>query len=158
MLNPERAPAEAGARPASPPAPARYVLGDQVGHLLRRAHQRHTALFSTLFAAAGLTPTQWAALAALAAAGAMTQNQLGRGTAMDPATIQGVVRRLASRGLVQRNRDPGDRRLVTLALTPAGRACYEVALASAAEVSEATLAPLDPGERARFLALLRRLA
>ena len=134
------------------------MLEDQVGHLLRRAHQRHTALFAALFAATGLTPTQWAALACLAAAGPMTQNLLGRGTAMDPATIQGVVRRLAARGLLARSPDARDRRHVKLALTGAGRACYEAALAGAAAVSEATLAPLDPQQRAEFLALLRRIA
>ena len=146
------------ASPAFPPGQTRYVLEDQVGHLLRRAHQRHTALFAALFAAVGLTPTQWAALAALAAAGPMTQNLLGRSTAMDPATIQGVVRRLTARGLVIRTSDPRDRRHVKLALTQAGTACYETAIASAAAVSEATLAPLDPEARAAFLALLRRIA
>jgi DNA-binding MarR family transcriptional regulator len=135
-----------------------YVLEDQIGHLLRRAHQRHTALFAEAFAEAGLTPTQWAALARLAAAGPATQNLLGRATAMDPATIQGVVCRLTGRGLVERNSDPTDRRHVKLALTPAGRACYERALAAAAAVTEATLAPLDPAARAVLMALLRRLA
>lgn len=37
---------------------------------------------------------------------------LGRHTAADRATIQGVVRRLIGRGLVHRGRDPLDRRTV----------------------------------------------
>ena len=158
MLIRDGVPGGETASPAFPPGQTPYVLEDQVGHLLRRAHQRHTALFAALFAAFGLTPTQWAALAFLAAAGPMTQNLLGRSTAMDPATIQGVVRRLTGRGLVIRTSDPRDRRHVKLALTQAGTACYEAAIASAAAVSEATLAPLDPEARAAFLALLRRIA
>jgi len=44
-----------------------------------------------------LTPTQFAALARLRELGDTTQNQLGRLTAMDPATIQGVIQRLLLR-------------------------------------------------------------
>ncbi|MFM8991008.1 MAG: COX15/CtaA family protein, partial [Alphaproteobacteria bacterium] len=44
--------------------------------------------------------------------GDTTQNQLGRLTAMDPATIQGVVRRLVARGLVERT-DVSPYRLAT---------------------------------------------
>jgi DNA-binding MarR family transcriptional regulator len=147
-----------GRAPAIQSPDAAYVLEDQVGHLLRRAHQRHTALFARGFEASGLTPTQWAALARLAASGAMTQNLLGRATAMDPATVQGVVRRLIARGLVARTPDPGDRRQVKLALTRAGQSCYQQALECAVAVTAATLAPLAPAERETFLALLRRLA
>ena len=66
-----------------------YLLEAQVGHLIRRAHQRHVALFAEHFADADLTPTQWAALAKLRERGTLSQNLLGRLTAMDPATIQG---------------------------------------------------------------------
>jgi DNA-binding MarR family transcriptional regulator len=135
-----------------------YLLENQVGHLLRRAHQRHAALFADAFAAENLTPTQWAALARLAADGPMPQNLLGRATAMDPATIQGVVRRLMGRGLVVRNPDPADRRHAMLALSDAGRLCYARALVAAVAVSRATLAPLDARQQAAFLALLRQLA
>ena len=34
-----------------------YVLEDQIGHLLRRAHQRATQIFIETFANADLTPT-----------------------------------------------------------------------------------------------------
>ena len=41
-----------------------YRLGEQVGFLIRRAHQRHTALFAARIGD-DLTTTQWAALARL---------------------------------------------------------------------------------------------
>ena len=63
----------------------------------------------------GLTPTQFAALSKTVALGKVTQNHLGRLVAMDPATIQGVVRRLTARGLLVRTRDPMDRRTAVLA-------------------------------------------
>jgi DNA-binding MarR family transcriptional regulator len=139
------------------------VLERQVGHLLRRAHQRHAALFQAMLAdatgaEAAVTPMQWAALVTLDALGEATQNALGRLTAMDPATTQGVVRRLIARGLVSRAADPADRRTLKLTVTPAGRALVTAALPTAEAISDATLAPLSPKERDVFLDLLKRMA
>src|SRR5690242_11442214 len=87
-----------------------YVLEEQIGHLLRRAHQKATAIFmAELGDEFELTPTQYAALVKLHDAGEQSQNQLGRATAMDPATIQGVIRRLEERRLIERAADAGDR-------------------------------------------------
>ncbi len=134
-----------------------YVLEAQVGHLMRRAHQRHVALFAERFAEADLTPTQWAALAKLRERGTLSQNLLGRLTAMDPATIQGVVRRLGDRGLVERTSDPTDRRRTALALSEEGTALVDRLLETAFAASADTLAPLDARERALFLEMLARL-
>ena len=138
--------------------PRRYVLEDQVGHLLRRAHQRATQIFLETFEDAGLTPTQWAALARLGEEGAASQNHLGRLTAMDPATVQGVVQRLEKRGLVDREPDPDDRRRTRIKLSAAGAELVARHTGSGAAVSARTLEPLTAAEREAFLALLRRLA
>jgi DNA-binding MarR family transcriptional regulator len=45
-----------------------------------------------------LTPTQWRALSKLTGASPRSQNQLGRLTAMDVATIKGVIDRPTARG------------------------------------------------------------
>ncbi|MFQ3622140.1 MAG: MarR family transcriptional regulator [Acetobacteraceae bacterium] len=135
-----------------------YLLERQVGHLLRRAHQRHASLFVERIGVPGLTPMQWAALFSLVRHGSATQNRLGRLTAMDPATIQGVVRRLIARQLVVRAADPSDRRTTLLLPTEAGRALVDGALPAARAITEATLAPLDQSERAIFLKLLQRMA
>lgn len=135
-----------------------YLVEDQVGFLLRRAHQRHAALFQEQMADADLTPTQFTALIKVVELGRVTQNQLGRLVATDPATIQGVVRRLTARGLVRRTHDPMDRRTAVLAATPAGLDVSARAVALARRITEATLEPLDAAERLRFLALLRKLS
>lgn len=134
-----------------------YAVEEQVGFLLRRAHQRHTALFQDGMASADLTPTQFTALVKIVELGRVTQNHLGRLAAMDPATIQGVVRRLTGRGLVRRMPDPLDRRAAVLVATDAGAALAEEAVRHGARITEATLAPLAPAERDHLLALLRRL-
>jgi DNA-binding MarR family transcriptional regulator len=134
-----------------------YAVDEQVGFLLRRAHQRHAAIFLDGMALADLTPTQFTALVKTVEAGRITQNHLGRLAAMDPATIQGVVRRLTERGLLHRAQDPADRRTVVLEPTEAGLALVRSAVASARRITEATLAPLDTEERRQFLSLLRRM-
>ncbi|HLI14240.1 MAG TPA: MarR family transcriptional regulator [Alphaproteobacteria bacterium] len=156
--------AEAAASSARPRRPAsaarageRYVLDAQVGFLLRKAQQRATAIFLRQFGAHQLTPTQWAALAKLRQEGSLSQNRLGRLTAMDPATIQGVIRRLAARGLIAHLPDPKDRRRKSLALTQAGATLVERLVAAAVAVSAETLKPLAAEERKRLLDLLARL-
>jgi MarR family transcriptional regulator, lower aerobic nicotinate degradation pathway regulator len=140
---------------AEPP----YILEEQVGHLLRRAHQRATAIFmAELGDRFDLTPTQYAVLVKLHEHGEQSQNQLGRLTAMDPATVQGVIRRLEERGLIERAADEIDRRRSLLRLSAEGAALVRAAMACGPGVSDATLAPLSPAEQARFLILLRKLA
>jgi MarR family transcriptional regulator, lower aerobic nicotinate degradation pathway regulator len=134
-----------------------YALEQQVGHLLRRAHQRHTTIFQEGMGDLQLTPTQFAALAKIRDVGPISQNQLGRLTAMDPATIQGVVQRLAARGLVDRTPDQDDRRLMLLRLSAKGRALVQTAIARGIAISESTLTPLSEAERPVFLSLLRKL-
>jgi DNA-binding MarR family transcriptional regulator len=134
-----------------------YVIEDQVGFLMRRANQRHTAIFLDGMAGAELTPTQFTALVKISEIGRVTQNQLGRLTAMDPATIQGVVRRLVDRDLVVRTADPLDRRTIVLASTAAGLALAAEAVVAARRITEATLERLSAEERRKFLSLLRKL-
>jgi len=145
---------------ARPPqdSPGEYVLEDQIGHLLRRAHQRASAIFMDMMAAHQLTPTQFAALAKIREHGTVSQNELGRMTAMDPATMQGVMQRLFDRALIERRPHPGDRRRVSLSLSPAGQALVDGALADAHATTSATLAPLSEPDRREFLRLLEKLA
>jgi DNA-binding MarR family transcriptional regulator len=134
-----------------------YVLEEQIGHLLRRAHQRATAVFQEAMTEVGLTPTQYAALVKVGDLGEVSQNHLGRLTAMDPATSQGVIRRLEGHGLIAQRPDPADRRRTLLSLTPAGRQVLDPAIARGRAITRATLAPLDGEEQARLLALLKKL-
>lgn len=133
-----------------------YRLDDQIGFILRQVAQRHGAIFAAGIGAE-LTPTQWAALAKLAEVGPLSQNLLGRQTAMDAATIKGVVDRLARRGLVSIVPErPGGRRL-TVALTEQGAELHAACAPQALRITEDTLAPLGAAERRTILALLRRL-
>ncbi len=141
-----------------PPLDPDYRLEAQIGHVLRRAHQRHAALFEKGLGDLDLTPTQFAALVKIGDRGEVSQNLLGRMTAMDPATIQGVIQRLMARGLIGRRPDPADRRATLLRLTAGGAALAREAVARAKAVTQATLEPLAETERETLTALLRKLA
>ena len=134
-----------------------YRLEEQIGHLLRRAHQRATAIFAARFAGHGLTPTQFAALAKIADEGEVSQNRLGRLTAMDPATMKGVIGRLSERGLIAGRADEHDRRRTQWRLTESGAALLARARSDGFGVTDETLEPLSPRERATLLRLLGKI-
>jgi len=152
--NPQRDPSTGGPKRFMPD----YVLEDQVGHLLRRANQRHAAIFFNGLNDHQLTPTQFAALVKVGDEQEVSQNQLGRLTAMDQATIFGVVKRLRERGLVDARPDPGDARRSLLRLSAAGKCALEDAVPMAKQITMDTLAPLAAGERRTLLKLLRKLS
>ncbi|MEZ5812173.1 MAG: MarR family transcriptional regulator [Rhizobiaceae bacterium] len=134
-----------------------YKLDEQVGFLLRKANQRHTAIFASLMPG-DLTPMQLAAMAKLHDLGECSQNQLGRLIAIDAATIKGVVDRLTGRGLVASRADPSDRRRMLVALTGEGEALAGTAFDIAKKITAETLKPLSGSEQATLLALLSKLA
>ena len=133
-----------------------YRLEQQDGYILRQASQRHAAIFAARIPGE-LTATQFAALAKLAECGPCSQNHLGRMTSMDVATVKGVTDRLIQRGLVEARPDPEDSRRRVLALTPLGTEAAQGAIPAALAITEETLEPLTPNERAAFLDLLKKL-
>ena len=132
-----------------------YTIEQQVGFLLRRAHQRSSGIFQNLFADSGLTPLQFTSLVKIRDQGRASQNLLGRLTHADPATIMGVINRLVERGLIRKSADPDDKRKSILILTSKGLNLIEALETAARTVSEETLAPLSPNEQKTFLRLLR---
>jgi DNA-binding MarR family transcriptional regulator len=135
-----------------------YILERQAGHLLRRAHQRHSAIFQEKIGDAQLTPLQFAALVKLRDLKEVSQNHLGRLTAMDAATMQGVIKRLASRSLIKRRPDLDDRRRLIVSLSSEGYELVNSLVSSGSDITAQTLEPLCPAERKQFLDLLTKLA
>ena len=134
-----------------------YVLERQIGHMLRRAHQRASAIFKARFADHELTPTQFAALAKIGDEGEVSQNRLGRLTAMDPATMKGVIGRLHKRRLIASGDDAADRRRTLWSLTAGGEALLRAAIEAGLATSDQTLAPLNARDRKTLARLLSRL-
>jgi DNA-binding MarR family transcriptional regulator len=76
---------------------------------------------------------------------------------MDPSDVAKVVEDLAGRGHVERARDAGDRRRVSVALTAAGRAALTSMDAAVSEAEDVLLAPLTLAERTQLAQMLSRV-
>ena len=136
--------------------PDEYRLQDQIGFVLRKAHQRHLAIFASRIV--DLTPPQCAALAKLADVGETSQNPLGSLIAMDAATVKGVIDRLKARGLVDLTKHDADKRRLMVSLTTEGCATVDRLVPLAHQITAETLAPLSRKEATTLLKLLSRIA
>lgn len=142
--------------PSTDPADS-YRLEHQVGYWLRRAYQRHMAIFAGVMSDLDLTSMQFAALVKLHELKAVSQTELGRLTGMDRATISGVVARLKRRNLVLYKPDPLDKRSRIIALTPAGDALLDEAMQRIGRVTEQTLEPIGSADRDSLRAILQKM-
>ncbi len=133
-----------------------YILEDQIGHILRRVSQRHSGIFTSQMPS-DLTPTRFAAMAKLLECGPLSQNELGRLSAMDIATIKGVVDRLRVRKMVDSKKDPTDARRQLIKLTAKGERVIRAAIPDALEVTKQTVDPLTKAESKQLLKLLSKL-
>lgn len=140
----------------APETDGTYVLDEQVGYLLRLANQRHAVIFQEN-AVLDLTPTQFAAIVRLVDGGECSQNELGRRTAMDVATIKGVVDRLHAKGLVRLRPDPTDKRRTLISADGAHPGLKAALYAAGQEISRETLKPLTRAEQKTLLRLLAKL-
>lgn len=137
-------------------APA-YVFSDQVGFLMRRAYQKHLAIFQRYAVDPQLTAVQLSTLCSLRDRGPSSQMSLVQATAVDQATIRGIIDRLRSRGLIALSTSSEDKRKVIAELTPAGGALVDAMIPQAHIVTEKTMESLNPAERIALVFLLRKL-
>jgi DNA-binding MarR family transcriptional regulator len=147
--------------PADPELPAAEalpaVLSDQLGFLLGRAHLAHRAIAERALASVGLGGKAFGALAVLVDEGPLSQQQLGERQGVDRTTMVAVVDELERRGLVERRRNPDDRRAYSLYATAPARAVLKQASEATKRAEDEFLAPIPAGERRRLKHLLRRL-
>jgi MarR family transcriptional regulator, lower aerobic nicotinate degradation pathway regulator len=142
--------------PSGDPADS-YRLEEQVGYWLRRAYQRHMAIFAGVMSDLDLTSMQFAALVKLRELRAVSQTELGRLIGIDRATISGVVARLKRRDLVLYKPDPLDKRSRIIALTPGGEGVLAEAMQRIGRVTEQTLEPIEPAERESLRSILQKM-
>lgn len=138
-------------------APNEYVFSDQVGHLLRRAYQRHVAIFQQTISDSQLTAAQFVVLCAIRQFVSCSLSEIVKTTAIDQATMRGIIERLRAREVIRVSHDANDRRKVLVSLTPAGEKIIDATVPAAFAVSEATFGNLNSAERVAILYLLRKM-
>jgi MarR family transcriptional regulator, lower aerobic nicotinate degradation pathway regulator len=134
-----------------------YDFHDQIGHLLRRAYQRHVAIFQEAIPDSELTAAQFVTLCSVRDAAGCSLNDVVKSTAIDQATIRGVVDRLKSRGLLDVKPDRMDGRKLVIHITDTGNALVERTIPFAFDVTARTYGTLNPAECVALLFLLRKM-
>ncbi|MCC5971132.1 MAG: MarR family transcriptional regulator [Pararhodobacter sp.] len=126
------------------------------GFLIRRLHQISTSVFAERMSREGqdLTPVQYAALTAIGSNPGLDQATLAGMIAYDRVTIGGVVDRLVSKGLVERETSARDRRARVLHLSAAGTSLLTRLDGIARAAQDDILSGLDPAEQAQFIKLM----
>ncbi|MFJ4920987.1 MarR family winged helix-turn-helix transcriptional regulator [Streptomyces sp. NPDC088725] len=138
--------------------------GKKSGHqggaafLLAQLGAHATKLFADRIAGLDLTPPQAGLLRLLARNPGYSQRQLADDLGMPPSRFVPFADRLEERGLIERRKNPSDRRLHALHLTEQGeRLLTELHKAGAAHEQQVCQA-LSPEEHRQLTALLRRMA
>ncbi|MEV6739515.1 MarR family transcriptional regulator [Streptomyces sp. NPDC051104] len=126
--------------------------------LLGRAAARGRALVADALAAEGMKMWHHVVLSAVRDLAPVAQADLGRGIALDPKDLVGILHDLQAAGLVLREPDPKDRRKNAVSLTEEGARLLKRCEKAAREANDALLAPLSAAERDRFMDLLIRIS
>jgi len=106
----------------------------------------------------GLHPYHHAILLVVDEGSSETQGAIADRLGYDRGQLVGLLDELEDGGLVERRRDPEDRRRHIVRLTPEGKQTLRKVRALARQIEDDFLAPLSDKERAQLHALLLRLA
>lgn len=135
-----------------------YELSVSPGHLLHRAQQFAADRFSEATGGLEITQRQFAVLCAVKAREGLTQTQLVQATGIDRSTLAELVTRMAAKGLLLREKAPGDARANAVRFTDEGRKLYDTAVTGARAADDAILSALPKNKRASFAEALARIA
>ena len=131
-------------------------IADSTGNLLRVAFMRAAGLAAREFDG-GAHPRDAALLATLQAAGPLSQQQLAKALDVNRTAMVKLIDGLEGRGLVERVRNPDDRRTNLLVPTRAGTETLAELLPRMARAEAELTERLSAAEHERLNALLRAL-
>lgn len=144
---------KAAPRPRPDPADLADRLHSAAIHLLRRLRREDDA--------SGLPAPQLSALSVIVFGGPLTLGELARAEQVRPPTISKLIVELEAAGLVERETDPADRRIVRVRATARGARVLHDGRQRRVAALVASLDSLSVRERAllaRAIPLLERIA
>jgi DNA-binding MarR family transcriptional regulator len=130
---------------------------ERIGQLLFVATQAAQTLATEQLQPLGLSARGWGVLSTLAESGPLTQIELATALAIDRTAMVYLLDELEHSGLVERVRNPDDRRSFLIHLTGDGQRTQRNAAKALAGAADTLLRPLDPEERGLLRALLTRI-
>ena len=110
------------------------------------------------FEGLGFSAYQFSILALLDEGARTTQAAIADSLGFDPSQLVSFLDGLEERGLIERRRDPTDRRRQMVSMTAAGRQQLDAFRKLVGKIEDEFLAPLDEDERATLHDLLLRIA
>jgi DNA-binding MarR family transcriptional regulator len=129
--------------------------GPQCGTITQLMRLSKTVHRATPESALGMTFRQsWVLTVLIEHGGSRSQNELGKQLLVDANNLVLLLNELEDAGLIERRRDPDDRRRHIVVITDRGRAAYERGLRAQEALEDKVLAALDADERAQLRALL----
>lgn len=140
--------------PSVPP-----VLSERLGYLFAKLHHRWLNESASILqeAGLGLSGLHFGALSVIEAAGPISQQTLGEYLKKDRTSIVGVIDELEAEGLVERRRNPSDRRAYALQVTAQGRRWLKLARPLLTAAEEALMSALSAAEKEQLVTLLQRV-
>jgi DNA-binding MarR family transcriptional regulator len=130
---------------------------DCVVYLLAKAYQRAHTVLKRRVAAYGLTPIQQLVLGALWQDEGISAGDLGKKLILDPATLSGILDRMAERGWLVKRTDPEDKRVTRIYLTNEARYLEPNLTAERDSANEEILRNLSLEEKVLLKRLLKDL-
>jgi len=153
--SPDDTPAAGGPAPGTDPELDEHVR--DIEFLLRSVavivRQRGRQILSNF----EITPPQFDALLHLVDHGNLTMGELCARLYLASSTVTDLVDRMERAGLVMRERDPGDRRVVRLKPLDKGHALVEAVMAARLNYLHGILHRIDAAERRQLIAALRHI-
>ena len=128
-----------------------------IGLVLSRAARAVSRAFDARLAEAGGSLPVWLILLALRTTEIPNQRELADAVGIQGATLTHHLNGMEADGLLTRRRDPRNRRVHLVELTPAGDALFERLRAAAVAHDELLRTGLDGADLARLTELLTRL-
>src|SRR5215208_1500347 len=128
------------------------------GLLLARLGQESTARFRRSLRPLKLGAQQFIVLKQLQVFGSCSQGELADALGIDYSNLASVTGQLYGRGLIERDRDPADRRRYVVELTTEGEQLLRDADRAIESGEEDMLNSLEDAEREQLWELLRRMA
>jgi DNA-binding MarR family transcriptional regulator len=138
------------------PGPPKELL-DSTTFLLKRLGMAVKDRSIHAFESTGITGQHYAVLLTLEEGVRETQGAIADALGYDRSVLVGMLDELETLGLVERRRDPADRRRHIVSVTRQGQAAVRKLRAMTEGVEESFLVPLDAEERRQLHGLLLKL-
>jgi DNA-binding MarR family transcriptional regulator len=139
------------------PIPAGAPVHARAAYLLARVGRTQSVRFAERMRALDLRPKHFAVLNAVALSDGGSQHELGGRMGLDPSGLVGAIDELEGMRLLERRRDPADRRRNVVVLTADGTATLRRARRLASDSARDLLKPLDNDEVETLVALLAKV-